>query len=156
MRGVTSTGWENYYRLIGEPGGNCLQRADNRTAAALKFAALVNRASSDTYDCLVKIIPNVFPGIDHERTHCIRVMYPFFREQIYQRTVSPSFVILIIFILTYNNNTSRDVRRWRFLLRCSHRILDTTRRGYVNVMNSKTPTLFPEQIDVGSLLRVHK
>jgi len=78
MRGVTSTGRENYYRLIGESGGNYPQRVDNRTAA-LKFAALVTRVSSDTYDCLVKIIPNVFPGIDYERTHsarCIRIMYP--------------------------------------------------------------------------------
>jgi len=60
-------------RLIGRPEAEIARSTNNRGAAALKFAT---PSLAGTHDCLIKIIPNVFPAsIDESRSLNLRNVY---------------------------------------------------------------------------------
>jgi len=72
--------------LIGRLAAEIARSVDNRDAAALEFAA---PSFAGIRDCLVKIIPNIFPTIDEPRSLNPRNVY-FPRKNVCRRTISCS------------------------------------------------------------------
>jgi len=70
-------------RLIGRLTAEIARSVDNHGAAALEFAA---PSFAGIRDCLVKIIPNVFPTIDEPRSLNPRNVY-FSRKNVCRRTI---------------------------------------------------------------------
>lgn len=81
--GITrATGGKIITGLIGRPAAEIARSTDNRGAAALKFAT---PSFAGIHDCLVKIIPNVFPApIDEPRSLNLCNVCFFAGERIYR------------------------------------------------------------------------